>query len=92
MAISGKAAREKVLHNFRKGNLQVLVATDVASRGLDIDGVDAVFNYDIPLENEHYTHRIGRTGRAKRTGVSYTFTNLITQPRWMRSCATPAPR
>lgn len=76
-----QSSREKVLHNFRKGNLQVLVATDVASRGLDIDGVDAIFNYDIPLENEHYTHRIGRTGRAKRTGVSYTFTNPITQPQ-----------
>ena len=87
-----QSSREKILHNFRKGNLQVLVATDVASRGLDIDGVDAIFNYDIPLENEHYTHRIGRTGRAKRTGVSYTFTNPITQPQLdeiMRYTRTP---
>ncbi|NLK88553.1 MAG: DEAD/DEAH box helicase [Clostridiaceae bacterium] len=73
--------REKVLNNFRKGKLPILVATDVASRGLDIDGVDAVFNYDIPLENEHYTHRIGRTGRAQKSGVAYTFTNVVTQPR-----------
>ncbi len=84
--------RERVLHNFRKGNLSILVATDVASRGLDIDGVDAVFNYDIPSENEYYTHRIGRTGRAKRTGISYTFTNIINQPRLdeiMRYTRTP---
>jgi len=73
--------REKVLHDFRKGQLSVLVATDVASRGLDIDGVDAIFNYEIPLENEHYTHRIGRTGRAGREGVAYTFTNIVAQPR-----------
>ena len=73
--------REKVLNNFRKGKLLILVATDVASRGLDIDGVDAVFNYEIPLENEHYTHRIGRTGRAQKSGVAYTFTNIMMQPR-----------
>jgi len=73
--------REKVLHKFRKGSLAILIATDVASRGLDIDGVDAVFNYEIPLENEHYTHRIGRTGRAGHPGVAYTFTNVIAQPR-----------
>lgn len=76
-----QSAREKVLHSFRKGTLPILIATDVASRGLDIDGVDAVFNYEIPLENEHYTHRIGRTGRAKKSGIAYTFTNVITQPR-----------
>jgi ATP-dependent RNA helicase DeaD len=76
-----QSAREKVLHDFRKGSLEILIATDVASRGLDIDGVDAVFNYEIPLENEHYTHRIGRTGRAKHSGVAYTFTNVIAQPR-----------
>ncbi len=76
-----QSAREKVLHSFRKGSLQVLVATDVASRGLDIDGVDAIFNYEIPLENEHYVHRIGRTGRAGKTGMAYTFTTIITQPQ-----------
>lgn len=49
-----------------------LLATDVAARGIDVDDVDAVFNYDVPLENEYYVHRIGRTGRAKRRGVAYT--------------------
>ncbi len=50
-----------------------LVATDVAARGIDVSDVDAVINYDVPGENEHYTHRIGRTGRAKREGASYLF-------------------
>ena len=65
--------RESVMKSFRQGRLNMLVATDVAARGLDISGVDAVFNYDIPNENEYYLHRIGRTGRAKQQGVSYTF-------------------
>ena len=65
--------REKVMAKFRRGELRVFVATDVAARGLDIDDVDAVFNYDVPDENEYYIHRIGRTGRAKRHGVAYTF-------------------
>ncbi|MEE3394757.1 MAG: DEAD/DEAH box helicase [Candidatus Onthomonas sp.] len=71
--------REKTLASFRSGRLRVLVATDVAARGLDIDDVDAVFNYDVPDENEYYIHRIGRTGRAKRHGVSYTFVGTITE-------------
>ena len=57
---------------FRRGELRVFVATDVAARGIDVDDVDAVFNYDVPDENEYYVHRIGRTGRAKRHGVAYT--------------------
>ncbi|MDI9461968.1 MAG: DEAD/DEAH box helicase [Saccharofermentanales bacterium] len=65
--------RERVLSNFRKGNLRILVATDVASRGLDIENVDIVFNYDLPLENENYIHRIGRTGRAGKSGIAVTF-------------------
>ena len=65
--------REKVMDKFRKGQLRVFVATDVAARGIDVDDVDAVFNYDVPDENEYYVHRIGRTGRAKRHGVAYTF-------------------
>ena len=65
--------REKVMAKFRKGQLRVFVATDVAARGIDVDDVDAVFNYDVPDENEYYVHRIGRTGRAKRHGVAYTF-------------------
>ncbi len=64
--------REAALRKFRTGKLRVLVATDVAARGLDIDDVDAVINYDVPEENEYYIHRIGRTGRARRHGVSYT--------------------
>ena len=64
--------REEVMQRFRDGKLRVFVATDVASRGIDVDDVDAVFNYDVPQENEYYVHRIGRTGRAKRHGVAYT--------------------
>jgi ATP-dependent RNA helicase DeaD len=70
--------REKTLQRFRDGKLRVLVATDVAARGLDIDDVDAVFNYDVPEEQEYYIHRIGRTGRAKKHGVAYTFCATIT--------------
>ena len=65
--------REKVMARFRRGELRVFVATDVAARGIDVDDVDVVFNYDIPDENEYYVHRIGRTGRAKRHGVAYSF-------------------
>ena len=64
--------REAVMARFREGKLHVFVATDVAARGIDVDDVDAVFNYDVPDENEYYIHRIGRTGRAKRHGVAYT--------------------
>ena len=60
------------MQRFRDGKLRVFVATDVAARGIDVDDVDAVFNYDVPDENEYYIHRIGRTGRAKRHGVAYT--------------------
>ena len=74
-----QSAREKTLQRFREGKLRVLVATDVAARGLDIDDVDVVFNYDVPDENEYYVHRIGRTGRAKRHGVAYTFTSGVTE-------------
>ncbi len=64
--------REAVMAKFRAGDLRVFVATDVASRGIDVDDVDAVFNFEVPEENEYYIHRIGRTGRAKRHGVAYT--------------------
>ena len=64
--------REKVMARFRRGELRVFVSTDVAARGIDVDDVDAVFNYDVPDENEYYVHRIGRTGRAKRRGAAYT--------------------
>ena len=68
-----QAKREKVMQRFRDGKLRVFVATDVAARGIDVDDVDAVFNYDVPEENEYYIHRIGRTGRARRRGTAYTF-------------------
>ena len=66
-----QSQREKVMQTFRSGNLNVLIATDVASRGIDVDDVDCVINYDVPEENEYYIHRIGRTGRARKKGVSY---------------------
>ena len=65
--------REQVMDRFRKGELRVFVATDVAARGIDVDDVDAVFNCDVPDENQDYIHRIGRTGRARRHGVAVTF-------------------
>ena len=74
-----QAVREKTLQKFREGKMRVLVATDVAARGLDIDDVDAVFNYDVPDENEYYIHRIGRTGRAKRHGVAYSLVSSVTE-------------
>ncbi|MBP3318892.1 MAG: DEAD/DEAH box helicase [Ruminiclostridium sp.] len=75
----GQKVREKVLSTFRKGELRVLVATDVAARGLDIDDVDAVINYDIPEEGEYYVHRIGRTGRAKNQGEAYNLLSSVTE-------------
>lgn len=60
------------MSRFREGQLRIFVATDVASRGIDVDDVDAVFNFEVPEENEYYIHRIGRTGRAKKHGVAYT--------------------
>ena len=65
--------RDKVMAKFRKGDIEILIATDVAARGIDVDDIEAVFNYDIPNDEEYYVHRIGRTGRAGRTGKSYTF-------------------
>ncbi len=65
--------RNAVLDKFKKGIIDVLVATDVAARGLDVELVEAVFNYDVPLDEESYVHRIGRTGRAGKSGRSFTF-------------------
>ena len=67
-----QSLREKAMQRYRDGKLQVLIATDVASRGIDVDDVDCVINFDVPDENEYYVHRIGRTGRAKRKGVAWS--------------------
>lgn len=68
-----QAQRDKVMGKFRKGLCTVLVATDVAARGIDVDNVEAVFNYDLPLDEEYYVHRIGRTGRAGKSGTAINF-------------------
>lgn len=87
--------RNKIMAAFKAGEIDLLVATDVAARGIDVTDVDAVFNYEIPLENEYYTHRIGRTGRAKREGTSYVFYAKDELPRlrniirYTRSHVTP---
>jgi len=67
-----QVTREKTMATFRQGKLPVLIATDVASRGIDVDDVDCVINYDVPEENEYYIHRIGRTGRARKKGVAFS--------------------
>ncbi len=71
-----QSQRDKVMAGFRKGAFEILVATDVAARGIDVDDVEAVFNYDLPDKQEFYVHRIGRTGRAKRAGVSFSFVSF----------------
>lgn len=73
-----QAQRTQVMNSFKSKTITVLVATDVAARGIDVSGIDAVFNYDIPQDNEYYIHRIGRTGRAGRDGAAYT---LVTSRR-----------
>ncbi len=65
--------RTAVMRGYKQGKTRILVATDVAARGIDVEDVEAVFNFDIPLEREYYIHRVGRTGRAGKTGVSHTF-------------------
>ena len=68
-----QSQRDAVMNRYRNGQLEVLVATDVASRGIDVKNIDAVINYDIPQDIDSYIHRIGRTGRAEQTGLAYTF-------------------
>jgi ATP-dependent RNA helicase DeaD len=68
-----QSERDRVMNKFRKGAIELLVATDVAARGIDVNNIEAVFNYDIPNDEEYYVHRIGRTGRAGKTGISYSF-------------------
>ncbi len=68
-----QSLRNKIMSEYKAGAFQLLVVTDVAARGIDVTGVDAVINFDVPQENEYYIHRIGRTGRAKQEGKAYTF-------------------
>lgn len=68
-----QSQRDRVMNSFRNGKTEILVATDVAARGIDVDDVDAVFNYDLPQDDEYYVHRIGRTGRAGRKGKAFSF-------------------
>lgn len=68
-----QAARDRVMKRFRAGSVEILIATDVAARGIDVDDVEAVFNYDVPQDEEYYVHRIGRTGRAGRAGRAFSF-------------------
>ena len=65
--------RNRVMAKFKEGGIPVMVATDVAARGIDVTDIDAVVNYDFPQDNETYVHRIGRTARARKEGVSYLF-------------------
>jgi superfamily II DNA/RNA helicase len=67
-----QSARERVMRSFREGKIQILVATDIAARGIDVKGVDAVINFDVPKDMKYYVHRIGRTARAQMTGNAYT--------------------
>ncbi|MGR6914723.1 DEAD/DEAH box helicase [[Actinomadura] parvosata] len=78
----GQGQREQALRAFRNGKIDVLVATDVAARGIDIDDVTHVVNYDCPTEDKTYVHRIGRTGRAGRTGIAVTFVEWEELTRW----------
>ncbi len=68
-----QSQRDRVMEKFRKGSVEVLIATDVAARGLDVGGIEAVVNYDVPQDEEYYVHRIGRTARAGKAGYAFTF-------------------
>lgn len=89
--------RDRVMNKFRRGDIDILVATDVAARGIDVDDIDVVFNYDIPQDPEYYVHRIGRTGRAGRSGTAITFKSgrknkqLRTIQRQIKSKLKPMP-
>lgn len=90
--------RDQVMRDFKSGRSSILIATDVAARGIDVEDVEAVFNYDVPQENEYYIHRIGRTGRAGKAGASYTLaanraqlTKVHTLERFMDTKIQEAP-
>jgi superfamily II DNA/RNA helicase len=77
-----QAAREKAMARFREGKIEILVATDVAARGIDVEGVTHVINYTCPEDEKNYVHRIGRTGRAGASGVAITFVDWPDVTRW----------
>jgi superfamily II DNA/RNA helicase len=77
-----QVVREKSLAKFKAGKAQAIVCTDVAARGIDVDNVTHVINYDCPDDEKTYVHRIGRTGRARRTGIAVTFVDWADLPRW----------
>lgn len=77
----GQGGRNRVMDAFRKDKFDLLVATDVVARGIDVDDIEAVFNYDIPKENELYLHRIGRTARAGKSGKAYSLVAFLDKPR-----------
>ena len=85
-----QGARDGVMISFKDGRLPLLVATDVAARGLDISGVSHVINYDVPTSPDVYVHRIGRTGRVGRSGRAITFFEPRQQREIERSRTTPA--
>ncbi len=68
-----QSRRDSIMNKFRKGRIQVLIATDVAARGIDVNGIEAVFNFEVPRETEAYVHRVGRTGRAGKSGKAFSF-------------------
>lgn len=76
--------REQIMRDFRSGNVKLLIGTDVLSRGIDVEGIDLVINYDVPPDPEDYIHRIGRTARAKASGTAITFINPGDQLRFSR--------
>ena len=82
----GQGAREQALRAFRAGKVDVLVATDVAARGLDVDGISHVINYQAPEDSMTYVHRIGRTARAGASGIAVTFVDWDDLPRWKMIC------
>ena len=77
-----QSSRDNVMKKFRKGTIDVLIATDVAARGLDVSDIDIVFNYDLPQQAEYYVHRIGRTARASKKGLSFTFVTSRDYPKF----------
>ena len=80
--------REKIIDSFKQGREEILVATDVAARGLDVDGITHVVNYDLPDDSETYVHRIGRTGRMGRKGVAWSFVTRQETPQVVKISST----